>query len=367
MTRGRIIKVALLAVAVLLVVGVARSCTDDDHTISVVAQFDNASGLYEGNAVSVLGMPVGKVTKITPHAGFVDVAMDISTDTPVPADASAVTVSTSVLTDRHVELTPAYQGGPQLQDNAHLGLNQTRTPVEVDRMLAMADKLSVQLQGDNRGGGPVADLLNVSAAMTSGNGPDIRSALGSLSRALAMGSDHGEQTRNAITDIVDDMSSLSATAARNDATIREFGSSVQQMSDLFADQNIGWGTTGAKINAVLGEATDLMQQRRKDVADTVSGATTVTRALADYRRSLSEFLDVAPLVMDNAYNTIDKKAGVARVHAQLEKVFFDGRLVKEVCNVLGMRELGCATGTLRDFGPDFGMDGMLEAMAGKPQ
>ncbi|NED61907.1 MCE family protein, partial [Streptomyces sp. SID10244] len=147
MTRGRIIKVALLAVAVLLVVGVARSCTDDDHTISVVAQFDNASGLYEGNAVAVLGMPVGKVTKITPHAGFVDVAMDISSDTPVPADASAVTVSTSVLTDRHVELTPVYQGGPRLQDNAHLGLTRTRTPVEVDRMLAMADKLSVQLQG----------------------------------------------------------------------------------------------------------------------------------------------------------------------------------------------------------------------------
>ncbi|AZG45829.1 MCE family protein [Gordonia insulae] len=365
MTRGLIVKLMLVVVSVLLVLGAARSCSDDDHTITVTAAFDNAAGLYQGNAVAVLGMSVGKVTRITPRAGFVEVEMQIDADTPVPADASAVTVSTSVLTDRHVELTPPYAGGPRMSDGTRLGPDRTRTPVEVDRMLAMADKMAVELRGDSRGAGPVGDLLNVGAAMTAGNGADIRSALGALSRALALGSDGGAQTRNAITDVVDDMSVLSDTAARNDATIREFGSSIQQMSDLFADQNIGWGTTGAKINAVLGEATDLMQQRRRDVASTVSGAQTVTRALADYRRSLSEFLDVAPLVMDNAYNTIDQRAGIARVHAQLEKVFFDGQLLKEVCNVLGMRQLGCATGTLRDFGPDFGMTGMLEAMAGQ--
>lgn len=71
--------------------------------------------------------------------------------------------------------------------------------------------------------------------------------------------------------------------------------------------------------------------------------------------------------MDNAYNAIDQENGGARVHAQLEKVFLDGQLVKEICNVLGLRQLGCSTGTLEDFGPDFGISGMLEGLAGLPR
>lgn len=31
--------------------------------ITVTAQFDSAAGLYEGNVVAVLGMPVGKVKR----------------------------------------------------------------------------------------------------------------------------------------------------------------------------------------------------------------------------------------------------------------------------------------------------------------
>ena len=47
-----------------------------DH-ITLTAQFDSAAGLYVDNTVAVLGMPVGKVTAITPKSGYVEVRFTV--------------------------------------------------------------------------------------------------------------------------------------------------------------------------------------------------------------------------------------------------------------------------------------------------
>ena len=57
----------------------------DEDTITVTAQFDSASGLYEGNVVAVLGMPVGKITKINAKGGYVEVEFTVDRHVKVPA------------------------------------------------------------------------------------------------------------------------------------------------------------------------------------------------------------------------------------------------------------------------------------------
>lgn len=357
--------VAIVVVAAGAFFGI-RTAVPGDDTITVTAQFDNGAGLYVGNVVSVLGIPVGNVSSIDPRGMYVAVTMSIDADVDLPADAQAVAVSTSVLTDRHVELTPVYRGGRTLGNDAVIGLERTRTPIEFDRLLAMADTLSLQLQGDGEGDGPVARLLDAGAEMTAGQGSGIKSALGELSEALRLGPDGGARTRNELTEIIDNLASLSAAAAANDQDIREFGSAANQLSGVLAESGIGFGDTGAQINEILLQASELLQSNRGALQSTATNAETVTRALADYRREIAEFLDLTPLLMNNAYNAMDQENGGARVHAQLEKVAFDSQLVKEVCNLMGMRQLGCSTGTLGDFGPDFGIPSMLEGLAGLP-
>ena len=130
-------------------------------TITVTAQFDSAAGLYVDNTVAVLGMPVGKVTKITPEGGYVEVEFTVDRDVKVPADAQAVTISTSILTDRQIELTPPYRGGPVLRDHDTIGCNRTKTPVEFARVLDVLDKMSTSLKGDGNGNGPLADVVEL--------------------------------------------------------------------------------------------------------------------------------------------------------------------------------------------------------------
>jgi phospholipid/cholesterol/gamma-HCH transport system substrate-binding protein len=363
-------KLVLSVIAVIAVAGVAAFVVVPRVThgpMTVTAQFEDAVGLYEGNAVSVLGMQVGHVAKIVPKGGYVEVTLAIDNGVDIPADVQAVTVSTSVLTDRHIELTPAYRSGPKLRSGDLLSLGRTRTPVEFDKTLAMVNKLSTALRGDGQGGGPVADLVDIGSKITTGNGRGIKATLDQLSAALRLGSDGGAHTKEQIQMIIKSLDELTQSATDNDTAIREFGANARQISDILAAENLGTGTTGTKINQILAQATSLLEKNRDGLKSTTADFQTITAAIVDYRRELSEFFDVAPLMIDNVTNAIDPNAGAVRVHGLADKLLANGQMSKEICNLMALKQLGCGTGTLRDYGPDFGVTGMLDLMAGVPQ
>lgn len=350
---------AVLAIAAALV-AVPRL---QQRTITVTAHFEDAVGLYAGNAVSSLGMQIGTVTGVESKGSYVDVTMELDKAVDIPADVTAVTVSASLLTDRHIELTPPYSGGPKLSNGDLIAVGHTRTPVEFDQTLTMIDKLGTALRGDPNGGGPLGDLVNLGSQITTTSGADIKATLDKLSQALKVGSDGGARTQKNLQDIISSVSELTQSAADNDGQIRQFGSNIRQLSDLLADQNLGSGTTGAKANEILQQTADLLERHRDELKGTFADADTITRSLSDNQRELAEVLDVAPLTVDNLYNTIDPQAGSIRIHVLLDKVLFNGQLSKEICNLMGLKQLSCATGTLKDYGPDFGLTSVLDLMA----
>jgi phospholipid/cholesterol/gamma-HCH transport system substrate-binding protein len=337
------------------------------NVITLTAQFDSAAGLYTGNTVAVLGMPVGEIIKITPKNRYVEVQFTVDRDVKIPANAQAVTLSTSILTDRQVELTPPYHGGPALADHDTIGLTHTKTPVEFARVLDVLDKISTSLKGDGTGGGPVADVVNASAAIADGNGDKIKTALTELSNALRLSADGGAQTRDQLTTIVKNVSSLLDAASTNDTKLREFGSIIRQLSQILADEDLGNGATGKRLNQVLDQVGGILDNNRDHIKRAVLNGNTVLKTVVDQQREVAELLDVAPLTLDNLYNTIDQTNGSVRVRLLTDRLLFDNQVIKEVCNLMGLRQLGCSTGTLQDFGPDFGLSYVLDGLAAMGQ
>lgn len=360
---SRTLSTLKLAAVTVAAAGLAGCSTGTDTGTTLTAHFANANGLYEGNAVSVLGMPVGRIVGITARGTDVEVRMRIDDDITLPADVRAVTISDSLLTDRHIELTPVHRGGPSLPPDAVLGIDRTRTPVEFDALLSMTQKLATSLGGDGGGDGPIADLMHLGADATSGNGDDIRAALGELSRALQLGPDRGAATADAVATVVTHLDALTATAARNDQQLRDFGTAIAQLSDFLAGQQLGAGSTGATLNQIITRLGDLLLRHQGTVAELTANATTVSAALADYDHNLAAFLDVFPLVTDNAYNAIDHEVGALRAAVDINRILLDGQMVKEICNLLQLQNLGCATGTMSDMGPDFGITAILAGLA----
>lgn len=366
--RGRIFAVVAVAVTLIAAVSVGWWLfAGNKDPITVTAQFDSASGLYEGNVVAVLGMPVGKVTKITAKGAYVEVQFTVDRDVKVPANAQAVTVSTSILTDRQIELTPAYRDGPLLANHDTIGLTRTRTPVEFSRVLAVLDRVTKSLEGDGHGNGPLADVINGGAQVVNGNGPKIKGALDELSKALRLSSDGGGQTREQITTIIKNMSSLFEAAAANDGKLRDFSTTIHQLGEVLADEDLGGGSTGRKLDQLVQRAGDLLDANRDTVKQAMLNGNTLAKTLVDRRRELAETLDIAPMLADNAYNMIDRENGAVRAHFLTDRLLFDSQLTKEVCNLMGLRQLGCSTGTVQDFGPDFGLTYVLDGLAAMGQ
>ena len=338
-----------------------------EDPITITAQFDSASGLYEGNVVAVLGMPVGKITRISPRGGYVEVDFTVDRDVKVPADAQAVTVSTSILTDRQIELTPPYHGGPALENHDTIGLTRTKTPVEFGRVLSVLDRVTKSLEGDGHGGGPLADVINSGAAVVDGNGGKIKQALNQLSTALRLSSDGGVQSREQITTIVKNVSSLFEAAAANDAKLRDFASTIHVASQILADEDIGTGTTGKRLDQLVQQASDLLDTHRDTIKRAILNGNTLAKTTADNQREIAELLDLAPMVADNTYNAIDRANGAIRGRLLTDRAAVESQYSKEICNIMGLRQLGCSTGTLQDYGPDFGLTYVLDGMAAMGQ
>ncbi|WP_019972151.1 MCE family protein [Mycobacterium sp. 141] len=358
---------ALVAVLVTVVGAGWHLLARHDRPMSLTAQFDSAAGLYVGNVVAVLGVPVGEVTKVTPRGSYAEVEFSVDHAVRIPADVQAVTLSTSILTDRQIELSPPYRGGPVLRNGDTIGLHRTKTPVEFDRVLGMLDKLSKSLSGDGAGGGPVADILGAGDNIVAGHGDQIKSALDELSRALRLSADGGDQTRQQLTTVVKNLNSLLDAAAGNDATLRQFGSTVRQLSQILAAEDFGSGSTGKQLNEVVERTGDILTANRDVIRQGISNGNTSIQSLYDRQRELAEFFDVLPLMADNLYNAVDQHSGALRAHFLADRMVFDGQMAKEVCNMMGLRQLGCSTGTLQDYGPDFGLTNMLDGLAAMGQ
>ena len=115
----------------------------------------------------------------------VRVEMSIDADYDLPADAKAVVVAPSMVSDRYVQFTPVYNGGADAGRRRRLPLDRTAVPVELDADLRRARRAPTALgpNGANKDGA-LSDLLEVGAANLDGNGEALNRTLTGFSQAV---------------------------------------------------------------------------------------------------------------------------------------------------------------------------------------
>ena len=147
-------RVAIVAVALILLVGTFFLVNEPEETKTVTAHFPRAVSVYKGTDVRILGVNVGRVTAVIPEGNSVRVEMEYDAEVKIPKDAKAVVVTPTLVADRFVQLTPVYTEGPVLTDDADIALPDSAVPVELDRIYASLRDLSEALgpNGVNKDG-----------------------------------------------------------------------------------------------------------------------------------------------------------------------------------------------------------------------
>ncbi|MEV5651941.1 MlaD family protein [Nocardia sp. NPDC052254] len=211
-------------VALALVAGVGFTVVDPDGAPShsgFCAQMPDAVGLYPGNPVTQMGLPVGRVDRIQPRGDHVEVTFALDGGRRFPADVRAVTRSKSILADRSVELVGNYHSGPELTAGQCIPVQRSFTPKSISEIAGSAadfiDALSPDDSRDSfekavdgfeqalRGQGGNARSMMVHASAAAASPDRLTADIGSIIENMAPLTDEALQRWPAIQAILDRM------------------------------------------------------------------------------------------------------------------------------------------------------------------
>jgi len=297
----------LAVLAILALVTVAFFVLDEDpETKSATAYFSRAVAVYPGSEVRILGVKVGKVTAVVPDGSAVRVEMEYDASYDVPADAKAVIVTPTLVSDRFVQLTPVYESGPVLADGAKILNEQTGVPVELDQIYSSLRDLSVALgpNGVNKDG-TLNRVLSVAAEQLEGKGLKGNRMIKSLAEAAeTFGTSSGD-----LFETVENLASFTETLAANDELVTAFIGDLAHVSNDLADERQELQAALAAVADAVSTVRTFVKDNRQALADNVGRLTTVIKSVAAERESLNRALYAGPVAISNLNNGFDVGSG----------------------------------------------------------
>jgi phospholipid/cholesterol/gamma-HCH transport system substrate-binding protein len=298
-TRHVKLSVAAL-LAALLVGGVAVVATlPHSGRTTLVGYFDNSNGIFRGDDVTMLGVPVGKIVDIDPQPSRAKITFWVDGKYKVPDDVKAVILLPELISARSIALTPIYSSGPALAGGAVIPQDRTAVPVEWDDVRAQLQKLADALQPTEPGGvSPLGALINTAADNLRGQGGSIRDAVIKLSQALSALGDHS----NDIFSTLRNLSTLVAALHDSADLMRALNTNLAAVTGLLANDPDEVGQVVDDLNSASAKVKDFVAENREAIGTTSDKLAGISQALVDSLDDVKQTLHVAPTAFQNFLN-----------------------------------------------------------------
>lgn len=311
-----------LAAALVLLAALGWTVLRPAGQYRVTAYFTETVGLYPGSDVRVLGIAIGTIDDVVPLGDQVRVEMSIDDDYDIPADANAIVLAPSLVSDRYVQFAPVYDGGPTMADGAEVPLDRTAIPVELDAVYGALDELSAALgpTGANENGA-LSDLVDTGAANLDGNGDALNRTLTGFSQAV----ETLATNRDDLFGSLGNLQAFTTALATIDTQVGQFNDNMAAVAELLEAERADLQAAIALLSQALGDVAGFVQDNSTLLTTNVNRLADVTLALVQQRGAMAELLDVAPAALGNlarAYNpdfgTLDTRDnGVGAVNAEV--------------------------------------------------
>ncbi|MGH3678433.1 MAG: virulence factor Mce family protein [Mycobacterium sp.] len=301
-------RIVLAVALVLLVIGsvVVLRAPGAISTTKVVAYFENSNGIYPGDDVMILGVPVGKIETIEPQPERAKITLIFDDKYKVPADAKAVIINPTLVTARAIQLTPAYTGGPTMPDGAIIPRERTAVPVEFDELLQQLERVTETLQPDQPGGvSTLGALVNTAAENLRGQGANIRETLIQLSQAFSALGDHSDD----IFGTIKNLSTLVSALQSSTDLMRQLNRNLASVTGLLANDPHEVADAVEHLNSAVADVQSFVGENRESLGTTSDKLASVTQALVDSLDDFKQTLHIAPPAFSNFINIYEPANG----------------------------------------------------------
>lgn len=307
-------KLILPLVIVALVVAAALTMFGGEEKKTLTAHFPRTISIYEGSDVRVLGVPIGTVDTVTPSGTDVVVTMSYDAEIKIPADAEALIIAPSIVGDRYIQLTPAYTEGETLASGTVLDVSRTAVPLELDQIYSSLDELNVALGPNGANAeGALTDLLEVTAENFGGQGEQFHQTIEDFSTFTETFDNNKEELFGSLAQL----EQFIFTLAENDATVRDFNSSLSSVSTMLSGERQELAAALKNLSVALGQVGSFVKENRTVLGRNIKGLNRFAKVLVKQRAALDETLRVAPLALSNLSLTYNPDAGTLDTNANI--------------------------------------------------
>lgn len=299
---------AAVAVAVALASGfaIAARLPSLIGRINIVGYFDNSNGMYVGDHVLIRGVPVGKIERIEPEPDRVKISFWYAGKYQVPVDAKAVILSPTLITARAIQLTPAYGGGPAMQDHAVIPQERTAVPVEWDELRANLEKLTETLQPTKPGGlSTLGGFVGTAAANLRDQGVDIRESVMKLSRVASTLNDH----RDDLFSTIKNLSTLVSALETSGDLLGTLNRNLAAVTEVVANDPNEVGNALRELGEVAGDVTTFVSDNREALGVAADRLTSISNAVMGGLDDVKQALHVFPTTAQNFVNIYQPAQG----------------------------------------------------------
>ncbi|NOP99233.1 MULTISPECIES: MCE family protein [Mycolicibacterium] len=272
----------------------------------LVAYFDNSNGIFVGDEVRIVGVPVGRIDRIEPQPLQVKISFWLDDQYKVPADAKAVILAPSLVTSRAIQLTPAYTSGPVMVDHTVIDRDRTAVPVEFDDFRQQLQKLNDALQPTQSDGvSPLGALINTTADNVRGQGGAIRDAIIRLSQVISALGDHS-------TDLFGTLKNLSLLVSALEGSsevLTQLNMNLATVTRLVANDPNEVGNAVRDLGDLAGDLAGFVSANRESLGIAADKLASLSQALNESIPDLKDVLHVAPNTLQNFVNIYQPAQG----------------------------------------------------------
>ncbi|MET8875874.1 MlaD family protein [Nocardia sp. NPDC004604] len=315
-----------IVIAVMAVAGYLVAFRPLEKTLGYCAIMPDAVGLYVGNHVTMLGMPVGSVTSVEPQGDGVRVDFEVNADHPLQGQVSATTVADTLVADRDLAVL-GEPGGPIWNRDACI--TQTFTPKSITESLSAFSRLAGELNAHGAPGEQtrIRDSVAAFQRATAGTGPAINALIKDLGTALrapdaAIGHigaliDAIGQISTSISTNWDDIKTALVNAGAGIAFVNEIWQKVVQLVDsLLVD---------------LPMLNDISRRYGREILRGLDDLAPYLHLLSANVGTLHQIIDMIPALVGAFQQAIDPQSGQLKLTYAPPKVALPQQNADQIC------------------------------------
>ncbi|HEY0450255.1 MlaD family protein [Actinophytocola sp.] len=293
-TKVRLFLFALIAVVGIGYVGGTYAGLDrlvGARGYRVTVQLADSGGIFANAEVTYRGVTVGRVEALRLSDDGIDVVLDIDSETPIPADTSAVVANRSAVGEQYVDLVPSRSGGPYLVDGSVVPRARTTLPSPPEALLSNLDSLVTSVPQDSLRT-TVDELDKAFRDM----GPALQVLLDSAGALTTSASTHLPET----TSLLSYGRTVLETQASQSAQITSYGANLRLLAAQLKKSDPDLRRLITAVPAVAVQVTTLLRDSGQDLGLIVANLLTTTQITSMRTDALEELLVAFPMVTATA-------------------------------------------------------------------